>query len=80
MQIIVTQDDSHECAISAEIITFVHRAAENKLLTYVVTGVPGPKGPMAFLVKESPIEVARRINNALKSEVHPALLGFPEAN
>ena len=78
-------DEKHNTVVTIEagVILTARRSPENQLITQVITAVMGPNGPMSLSVRESPVEVSRRVNAAMRAQgsefrldAAESLLGF----
>lgn len=81
--ILTSQETGHSVLVSASTVLYARRNPKSQLCTDVVTGIMGPGGPQAFVVKESVEEVGRRIIESLRfanpqlEEAPLSALGFP---
>jgi hypothetical protein len=86
VQICYTDDLSGLIAtIESNLVLACKKDAKNMLLTQMLTGVQGPQGFTVFMVRETPMEIAKRVNAAKMAEGHPEAkwptsgdLGFQE--
>lgn len=51
--------------------------AEPKSVTHVISGITAQGQLQSFAVTESPLEIGRRQNAAMKCDIDPSVLGFP---
>ena len=66
MHICLTDDKSGLIlTIEAGLVMSTQRDPQTKLVTMVLTGVQGPQGLKMIAVRETPMEIARRVNAAL---------------
>jgi hypothetical protein len=50
---------------------------EPSAVTHVITGITAQGQLQSFVVIETPLEIGRRINAALKCDIPPDVLGYP---
>lgn len=78
MQILLTEAQSELLtAVEASTVMIIKKDPTNKLITHVITGIMGPGGLQALAVRETPEEVARRVNNALRAQVSEFRIDVP---
>ena len=86
MQICYTDDLNGLIAtIESNLVLACKKDPKNMILTQMLTGVQGPQGFTVFVVRESPQEIAKRVNAAKMAEAPPnanwptsAELGFQD--